>query len=284
MRPVDEAAGREIDALLSTALASIRKDPQTGVGRNPAGPVNALLGEVHARWGWPGIYRTAVGCARICTHGLAPHRTDRQRSQAAFAHFGSLGESEPDTPTGYRVSRFVVALMQDDEATAWLEFQRWQPDEASPPSQEMQAAMLDLLQRAWSRQSGETLTWQISPGGEWPPECDFCCHSTAQVMYRCRPFRMASGPLGSLGGLQTVFSDSDHWYACRQCAALVDAAAWASLLRRHRSFNPPTGNPYADGNMRRMWARFAKNRYPKRYPLPDERPTIAPESQPGPGD
>jgi hypothetical protein len=266
VEPVDEAAGRAIDALLTAALASVERDPVTGAGVNPGPTVAAFLDQVQADHGWAGIYRVAVGCARIATDGLGGNETDG-RGQAPFVHFGSVGEEQPHTPVGYRVSRFVVALLRGDEASAWLEFLRWQPDDASPPSPEMRGALWDLLSRAWTRQAGRPLTWTIRPGDEWPPQCDFCCRATAKLMFRCRPFDMASpGEPGGMGGVVAVYSDVEFWYACRVCAGLVDADDWSGLWRRYTVAGP------GSGNVRRLWEAFRRYRKPGTHRLPKSRP------------
>jgi hypothetical protein len=172
------------------------------------------------------------------------------------------------------VSRFVVALLQGHEADAWAEFTRWQPDQASPPSQELRDALANLLARAWRRQAGEPLTHMIDPGDRWPPPCDFCCAATARVMFRCRPFQMVSpdGALpGEIGPVELRYTDIEFWYACGICAPWVAADDWAALWRRHVRCNPKPGhNP---GNVRRAWQAFAEHRIRRRpYRLPKTRP------------
>lgn len=277
MKPVDEHAGAEIDAWVSTALASIPRDPATGHGRNAGPPIRALLDQVQATYGWAGIYRVALACARIATDGVTPWSSDEQRERHAYTHFGVEGEEHPETPAGYRASRFVVALMNGEEADAWLEFTRWQPDEASPPSPQLRQALWGLLQSAWNRQAGNSLTWAVGPGSRWPPECDFCCSATARTMFRCRPFRMASREDafgGEMGRLTLEYTDVEYWYACRLCAQFVQADDWAALWRRYCQCNPDRG-PNPD-NIRRTWQAVAENLIRRRpYPLPKTRPEQA---------
>lgn len=251
----------EIRALVATALAGIT------TASDAARALPALMGDIEARHGLDGVYQVAVVCCDITYHGL----TRDPRLMGSIGLDGIEGE-RPSTPEGYRLVRFVGAYMGDDRAGMRAEFDAWCAERPA-----LVFTMMRLLRRAWDRQAGGALTWQIGDGGSWPPDCDFCCTLIARHLYRCRPFSLSGAPDNSTIGAMTIrYTDSAFWYACGPCANLVDAADFKGLLRRYRRLRGPAAYPNHDRNLLTLWHIMASSRRDAgRRPLPKTKPVPA---------